>query len=185
MGWFWGPSDDDNSRGSKEDPLRNLDPGLRDFLAKESPIKYNVSNPTPPPTQEQAPIPSFSPESSRPEQSSQPSTDDKPRVPPESLFQDGRYAHLWANYRPQKEVEDEAKSDAEKIQDVLDGYKQRKAQIGRAALENCALEQWDVNECFRHGGVKQRLTMCRAENRKFERCYMMQTVCVFSCYLYV
>lgn len=61
---------------------------------------------------------------------------------------------------------------------MLEGYNQRKAGIGRAALENCALEQEDVNECFRNGGVKARLTMCRAENRKLDRCYTVQAVCV-------
>lgn len=170
MGWFWGASDAQKPQGSTEDPLRNLDPSLRDFLVKESPIKYNVSNPSQ--SENHAPHPE--PASKSPQTSS---TDDKPAVPRESLYQDGRYAHLWASYRPLAEVENEAKSDAEKIQDVLEGYKYRKAEIGRAALENCALEQWDVNECFRHGGIKQRLTMCRTENRKFERCYLMQAVC--------
>lgn len=71
----------------------------------------------------------------------------------------------------------EGKSDQEKINDVLEGYNQRKANIGRAALENCALEQDAVNECFRSGGVKARLTMCRAENRQLDRCYVVQAVC--------
>ena len=69
-------------------------------------------------------------------------------------------------YQPQNQVEAEGKSDQEKINDVLEGYNYRKAEIGRAALENCALEQWDVNECFRSGGWHSRLTMCRAENKK-------------------
>jgi hypothetical protein len=174
MGWFWGISEDDKASSSQQDPLRNLDPGLRDFLAKESPIKYSSSNPPATPTTPQR---QSRPLESKPVQSAkETSTGSTPKVPRESLFKDGRYAHLWSTYKPQNEVENEAKSDAEKINDVLEGYKYRKAEIGRAALENCALEQWDVNECFRSGGIKQRLTMCRAENKKFERCYLMQAV---------
>ena len=97
-------------------------------------------------------------------------------VPAESLFPDGRYAHLWKTYQSKSEIENANKSDQEKISDVLEGFKYRKAEIGRAALENCALEQWDVNDCFKNGGWGSRLTMCRDENRKLERCYMMQAV---------
>jgi hypothetical protein len=176
MGWFWGASDSNGSNPSSEDPLRNLDPTLRDFLAKESPVKYSSSNP---PAQAQAaPIPSHQPEhhSTPKQQSLESGTDTASQVPPQSIFKDGRYSHIWSTYQPQAEVEAAFKSDAEKINDVLEGYKHRKAEIGRAALENCALEQWDVNECFRNGGIASRLTMCRAENRKFERCYTVQAV---------
>jgi hypothetical protein len=100
----------------------------------------------------------------------------EPRVPSKSLFQDGRYAKLWATYRPLNEVDAATKSDSEKINDILEGYKYRKAEIGRAALENCALEQWDINECFKSGGWASRMQMCRPENRKLERCYTMQAV---------
>jgi len=98
-------------------------------------------------------------------------------VPSQSLYPDGRYAHLWTTYRPLAEVENETKTDQEKLLDVLDGYKQRKADIGRAALENCALEQQAITDCFKSGGVKARMTMCRQENREFERCYTLQSVC--------
>lgn len=178
MGWFWGSSSDDD-KGN--DPLRNLDPSLRDYLKKESPVKYDTSNPpATAPTQEQAqPSP---PSSKTPHQDrllSQPPTASptaSPKAPPQSLYQDGRYAHLWATYESQTSVESSQKSDQEKIDDVLEGYKYRKAEIGRAALENCALEQWEVNDCFRNGGWQSRLTMCKAENRELSRCYTMQGV---------
>jgi hypothetical protein len=177
MGWFWGSSS--SGVGNKsQDPLRGLDPSLRDFLAKESPVKYSSSDPPPPPAPKPIPTPTSS--SSRnpaaPEESS--GEDTEPKVPPQSLFKDGRYAHLWKGYQPQEEIEAAGKSDQEKIDDVLEGYKYRKAEIGRAALENCALEQWQVNECFRNGGWASRLTMCRTENRELERCYLMQSVCL-------
>jgi hypothetical protein len=181
MGWFWGSasSEDDSSRS--QDPLRDLDPSLRVFLAKESPVKYTTSSSpslASPASQSPHATPVTTPTSSTASPPPHPPSQhaESPSVPRESLFPDGRYAHLWKTYHAQNQVEAEGKSDQEKINDVLEGYNQRKAEIGRAALENCALEQADVNECFRTGGVKARLTMCRAENRRLDRCYMMQAV---------
>lgn len=167
MGWFWGNSND-GDKDKSQDPLKNLDPSLREFLRKESPVKYGSADSAE----------SKASQNKSASKSTNTTTEDptKPCVPSRSLYQDGRYAHLWKTYQPQAEIEQQAKSDAEKIQDVIEGYKFRKAEIGRAALENCALEQWDVNECFRSGGWQARLTMCREENRKLERCYMMQGV---------
>jgi hypothetical protein len=181
MGWFWGSSSsgDGENNTKPQDPLRGLDPSLREFLQKESPVKYDTTSPpspTPSPASQTPQLPS-SP-SIQPAASQSPDDTSAPAAPRESLFPDGRYAHLWKTYHPQNQVESEGKSDQEKINDVLEGYNQRKAGIGRAALENCALEQEDVNECFRSGGVKARLTMCRAENRKLDRCYTVQAVCV-------
>jgi hypothetical protein len=176
MGWFWGPSgQDDNSKS--QDPLRDLDPGLREFLAKESPLKYRSENPptasqcsaAPQAQKVQAPL-----ERKYPDHTPSGKDDEEGKAPPQSLFKDGRYAHLWTTYQSQADVDAVGKSDQEKINDVLEGYKYRKAEIGRAALENCALEQWDVNECFRSGGWASQMTMCRAENRQLERCYLMQ-----------
>ncbi|TGO47464.1 hypothetical protein BCON_0276g00040 [Botryotinia convoluta] len=166
MGWFWGDSND-GDKDKSQDPLKNLDPSLREFLKKESPVKYDSTKSADTTVSSQT-------KTLEPTLTSTTEDPTKPIVPSQSLYQDGRYANLWKTYQPQAEVEQAAKSDAEKIQDVIDGYKYRKAEIGRAALENCALEQWDVNECFRSGGWQARLTMCREENRKLERCYTMQ-----------
>lgn len=174
MGWFWGSSSGDKQSPSGEDPLRHLDPELREFLSKESPVKYSSSNP-PAPAQDSTfarAESTYSPTSNIP----QPVPEKGSKVPAASLYKDGRYAHLWSTYQSQQELESAAKSDAEKINDVLEGYKYRKAEIGRAALENCALEQWDVNECFRSGSLSARATMCRQENKKLDRCYNMQAV---------
>jgi len=175
MGWFWGSSDGKDGNKS-QDPLRDLDPSLRDFLAKESPVKYSSSNPPAAAKPDAAPTPSTKSRCAVPQSSAEEETGSK--VPAQSLYKDGRYAHLWKTYQSQAETEAESKSDAEKIADVLEGYKYRKAEIGRAALENCALEQWQVNDCFRNGGWASRLTMCRTENRELERCYLMQAVCL-------
>lgn len=184
MGWFWGSSDGDDGKKS-QDPFRDLDPSLREFLAKESPVKYSSSNPpsTQPTTLDTQNAQTDSRTGSATPKST--SSDAEPKVPRESLYQDGRYAHLWKRYQAQAEIDNAFKTDQEKLQDVLDGYSQRKTEIGRAALENCALEQWEVNECFRSGGWQKRLTMCRTENRGFERCYLMQGVCENTIPVYV
>jgi hypothetical protein len=164
MGWWssiWGTD-------VTEDPLRKLDPKLREYLEKESPIKYSAS------------LPQAQPQpASQPTAQSTATTDGdatQSAVPRESQYQDGRYAHLWKTYRPLAEVEAETKSDQEKIMDVLEGYKARKNQIGRAALENCALEQVDWRSCMTSPSMSERFTMCREQVKKFERCYTMQTV---------
>ncbi|KAI1368295.1 hypothetical protein F5Y08DRAFT_296274 [Xylaria arbuscula] len=176
MGWWdslWASST------SADDPLRKLDPKLREFLEKESPVKYTSSSGN---AQQEPQKPGSSDASSKSvissaEQGRSESEDksEKPRVPKESQFQDGRYAHLWKSYRPLAELEAETKTDHEKLMDVLEGYKERKAQIGRAALENCALEQVDWRSCMTNPSWSDRMTMCREQVKKFERCYMTQT----------
>lgn len=168
MGWLSGWFGTNNpSSKSSNDPLRDLDPSLREFLEKESPVKYETTPPPPPPPPESSPASQFSPDAS---------TTDPPLVPPESLFQDGRYAHLWKTYKPRQEVENAYKSDQEKLMDLLEGYQSRKARIGKAALENCAEEQAAMSDCYRNGSWQSKMTMCRAENKAFERCYTMQAV---------
>lgn len=174
MGWLdgifgWG--------SNESDPLRKLDPKLREFLEKESPVKYRAGSqddaaarPAPAATAATPVAPSVAGAQT---QGAEPAD----ALPSESLYQDGRYAHLWKTYKPLAAVEAETKSDHEKLMDVLDGFKERKAQIGRAALENCALEQLDWNTCMKAGSWTSRMTMCSTEVKKFERCYMMQSVC--------
>lgn len=164
MVWPWSTTDDGNDKGG--DPLRDLDPALRDFLKKESPLKYNSSNPP----AEPAPIPS-KPTTSIPT----PEEESTPKYP--TQFKDGRYNHIWKTYQPLYDVENANKSDNEKIQDVIDAYKFRRTEINRGALENCAMEQTQVQDCFEAGGISARTTLCRTENRRFNRCYEMQAVC--------
>ncbi|KAI0443208.1 hypothetical protein F4803DRAFT_550309 [Xylaria telfairii] len=166
MGWWdslWASST------SADDPLRKLDPKLREFLEKESPVKYNNSGAA------QSPTPENKPSEPTIQTPGAAESSGKPAVPRESQFQDGRYAHLWKSYRPLAEIEAETKSDHEKLMDVLEGYKDRKAQIGRAALENCALEQVDWRACMSNPSWSDRMTLCRTQIKKFERCYMTQT----------
>ena len=60
------------------------------------------------------------------------------------------------------------------MMDVLESYQERKAQIGRAAMESCALEKYAESDCWSHGGWKDKMMMCRTESRAFNRCYAMQ-----------
>lgn len=178
MGWFWG-SNDNTSKG---DAYKNLDPKLREFLDKESPTNHTptASKPASPPT----PSPDGASNTFRSQvgligpsvsQSHQNSAAQVPtsQVPTESLYQDGRYAHLWSTYRPQSATE-AAQTDQDKLASVIDAYKDRQARLARAAVENCVFEQLGEHECFRTGGWYAKMSMCRDETRKFNRCYTMQ-----------
>ncbi|KAI0149807.1 hypothetical protein F4776DRAFT_603263 [Hypoxylon sp. NC0597] len=169
MGW-WDSLWASNSSG--EDPLRKLDPKLREFLERESPVKYSTAQqPQPPTAKEKKQAAAAAAAKAQAEETQA----DRPVVPRESQFQDGRYAHLWKTYKPLAEIEAATKSDHEKLMDVLEAYKERKNQIGKAALENCALEQLDWRQCMTNPSFSERMTMCRDQIRKFERCYMMQS----------
>lgn len=177
MGWFWGKEQSD----STNDAYSKLDPALRDFLDKESPLKYADTRPQ----ASQSPASSDSPDHgyrskigldspglTQDAQNAAPR--DRPEVPPESLFQDGRYAHLWKGYRSQAETEAASRSDQDRLAEVVEAYNDRKAAIGRAAIENCVMEQMAEKECFTSGAWSKRMKMCREENRAFNRCYNMQ-----------
>lgn len=154
--------------------MQDFDPKVREFLRKESPVKYDGSKPKQD-GQAQHPVAAESGAATTPSDQTARGESACSSVPKESLYQDGRYAHLWKTYKPLGEVESETKSDHEKLQDVLDSFKGRKAAIGQAALENCSEEQLDWNNCMKSGSLKARMTMCRDEVRKFERCYNMQS----------
>lgn len=148
--------------GDASNPLGKLDPKLREFLEKESPVKYI-------PNQRAA---------STQRQDAGVAAERKPEpaaVPSASLYQDGRYAHIWKNYRPLAEVEEETSTDHDKLMSVLEGYKERKAAIARAGLENCAPQQEEWINCMKSGSWEDQLQMCRHQVRRFERCYTMQS----------
>ncbi|KAH9906497.1 hypothetical protein F4778DRAFT_726313 [Xylariomycetidae sp. FL2044] len=158
-----------------DDPLGKLDPKLREFLKKESPVKYDASKPTEPAADQETTSLSKAKTTAQRDAEASAKQREETGVPKESLFQDGRYAHLWKTYRPLAEIEAETKNDHEKLMDVLEGYKERKRQIGKAALENCALEQVDWRTCMTNPSFTERMTLCRDQVRKFEKCYMTQT----------
>lgn len=164
MGWW------PFSSGNQADPIDKLDPKLRAFLEKESPVKYSTAQqqqPQPPPSKPAAVKASTTTEN-----------DDKNinGVPTESLHQDGRYAHLWKNYKPQAQIEAETATDHDKLMNLLEGYQERKSAMAKVAMENCAewQEQW-IN-CMKHGEFKDQVQMCRHQVRRFEQCYTMQSV---------
>ncbi|KAF4435431.1 hypothetical protein FACUT_7172 [Fusarium acutatum] len=163
MGWISSVLGTDKS----SDPLSKLDPSLRDFLEKESPLKYPSSQPTNPPPTNQEPRNADAAATTTEQQ--------KPVVPSASLYQDGRYAHLWKNYQPLAEIEAETATDHEKLMSVLEAYKERKEAIGKAALENCAEYQEEWVNCMKHGSWEDQMQMCRHQVRRFERCYTMQS----------
>lgn len=165
--------------GEKSDnPLGKLDPNVRKFLEKESPVKLNRAQEDAAAAAQQEQV-----EAQAQAEAAAKAVKENPNaVPAQSLYQDGRYAHLWKTYRPQAEIENETKTDQEKLHDVLEAFKSRKNAIGAAAMENCAEEQMDWSNCMRSGTLKARMFMCRDEVRKFESCYNMQTVSFTICY---
>ena len=166
MGWLWGSSDSPGANGANG-AKDTLDPSLRDFLEKEAPTGPKPSLPAKP-TPEPA-------KSAEPAHASTPEVPAAPVVPPQSQFQDGRYAHLWKNYTPQGVLEDRGKTEQDKLRDIVDAYNDRKADIGRVALENCALEYLEQFNCFKSPSWMQAGTLCHAESKKFNRCYDVQT----------
>ncbi|PLB39086.1 uncharacterized protein BDW47DRAFT_103650 [Aspergillus candidus] len=160
MGWFWGSSNND-------DPVKKLDPGLREYLEHEAPKKYV---PAPSSTESAKPV-----DAQSQSQSSATSDPSQPSVPSKSLYPDGRYAHLWKNYKPPPEETNEV-TGAER---VIENYKKRNDTVHRAAMENCALEHEALTYCFQTGNwqkqLESRLTLCSDENAKFSRCFTTQS----------
>lgn len=164
MGWLWGSSNSSNGQDQ-------LDPSLRDFLKKEAPTGPRPSLPSAPKEK-----PAEAPTAPTPSQSQEQAEPSKPFVPPQSQFQDGRYADLWKNYTPQDVLNDRGKSEQDRLRDLVDAFNDRKASIGRIAMENCALEYMEQFDCFRNPKTWwSQGTMCVAESRKFNRCYDMQS----------
>ena len=159
MVWPFSSSED---ASAKQDPYSSLDPSLRAFLEKESPLKYQADLPPSPPAK---PVAEATAVTSSTGPSSASSHNNK------SLFPDGRYDYLWRTYRPKTEIDAVGKSDQEKLSDVLDAYKQRRASISAAAVENCAAVRWQQHECITNGSIKQRLALCRYETRALDRCF--------------
>ena len=167
MGWLWG-SGSNSSAGASN----GLDPSLQDFLKKEAPAGPKPSLPSRPVEQPKEPA---QPAQHTQQTQTQPAEPQKPHVPPQSHFQDGRYAHLWKDYVPQSQLENSAKTEQDKLKDIVDAYNDRKADIGRIALENCALEYMEQFECFSAPKTYwQTATLCSAESKRFNRCYDMQ-----------
>lgn len=169
MGWFWGDS-------KKDDPVKKLDPGLRDYLERETPSQDYV--PTP---QTEEPPKVQDARDQTPQTTTADSSDaSKPKVPAASLYPDGRYAHIWKTYKPPSDPEE---SGVRSVERVIEKVKDRKDSVQRAAMENCALEQEEVANCFKTGNwqrqLKARMTMCSEENSKFARCFTTQAVSDF------
>ncbi|KFA76191.1 hypothetical protein S40288_07278 [Stachybotrys chartarum IBT 40288] len=165
MGWLPSIFGGGNNEPSSSDPLGKLNPQLREFLERESPVKYTTK-------QEEA---SAASAPARDGQDSAAADTGKAAVPSKSLYQDGRYAHLWKNYKSLEQIESDSSTDHDKMLRVLDGFKERKAAIGKASMENCALQQEEWIECMKNGSWQDQMQMCKHQVRRFERCYSMQS----------
>lgn len=161
MGWLWGGK-------SKDDPAKSLDSDLKQFLDEQQPRPYVPAEPPKAP-EKPAQTP---PEEKLPDTNE--SFEDRP-LPRESLFQDGRYKHIWKTYVPQNDITAATTTPVER---VLAARKDRRQTIHRAALENCAFEEIMQQNCIKSGTwsekVRGRMTMCHEETKAFTRCYALQ-----------
>lgn len=162
MGWFWG------SKPNKSDPTESLSPELRDFLATQQPRPYVPAEPS-------SPAPDIPPEVKPVELPDTNKTYEERSLPKESLFQDGRYTHLWKTYVPQSEI---AAATSTPVERILAARKDRRSMIQRAAMENCAFEHELQLNCLHAGDLanraRARLTLCRQEAKAFNRCFQLQ-----------
>ncbi|KAJ9602477.1 hypothetical protein H2200_013020 [Cladophialophora chaetospira] len=166
MGWFWG-------KNNQDDPAKALDDDLKQFLKDQQPRPYV---PADPPTEQPKPQVKLDPTPKQSVAVVDPSlTSEGKQIPKESLFQDGRYKHIWKNYVPQDEI---VASTSTPVERVLSARKDRNQSIHKAALENCAFEEEMQQICFKGGNlsdkVRGRMTMCHQETKAFNRCYQLQ-----------
>ena len=148
------PTPEAQARMNKSDPFWRMGPEMRDFLEQEAPIKpSNTMKPTP-----RTPVP----ESQK-----------RHYDPTVYSKYGGKYAELWATYKPPEMVAAESRSNQAAILDVLMSFKERSAGIQRASMENCAFEQEDLHRCFATGMVKS-LSGCSVQTHKLEKCMKAQ-----------
>ncbi|KAJ9655986.1 hypothetical protein H2198_005239 [Neophaeococcomyces mojaviensis] len=161
MSWFWG-------KKQTQDPTKSLDSDLKDFLDSQQPRPYI-------PTGHKVPLGAKKPEVNNDEAAKEAAAPEDRPLPAESLFQDGRYKHLWKSYVPQRDVVEANTTPAQRL---LDAKKDRKASLSQAALENCAFEEELKRTCFQEGDavnrIRARLTMCSRETKAFNRCFQLQ-----------
>ncbi|TKX21036.1 hypothetical protein C1H76_6576 [Elsinoe australis] len=174
MGWLW-------STRPTADGLDGLDAQTRAALDREAPSPQPAPTPTP---SEPSPPPASQtyrqrlglegpPDSSPAAIASSPDPTSSPSAPPQSLYPDGRYTHLWSTYTPPREAQHSTASQ-DQLTSLLTSYQTRRAEVSRAALENCVLEHIAENECFASGSLSQKMRGCREESKRFNRCYSLQ-----------
>jgi hypothetical protein len=163
LGWLWGSSSSSPS---------NLDPSLQKILDDQ---KNSQPSSLPTSTRQTTYTQQLRETGDLPQRPQDaPSQPQEPKVPPQSLYPDGRYAHLWKNYEPQHVVSSRGETELDKLRRLSDESESRRVKLGQAALENCVFEQLAELDCLKNGGPARRLTMCRPEKQLFNRCYEMQ-----------
>ncbi|KAG8625100.1 hypothetical protein KVT40_006851 [Elsinoe batatas] len=172
MGWLW------NSKPS-DDGYDILDAKTKALLDKEAPKPQSSPPPAIASQTAQPPPKSYSERVGltnpldKPTSPSSSESDTSLTVPPQSLYQDGRYSHLWKTYTPSTSAPSPTASQ-DQLTNLLSSYSSRRAAVSRAALENCVEEHIAENECFSSGNLAQKMRGCRDESKTFSKCYTLQ-----------
>lgn len=160
MPWFWWGSK------NEETPTSALNPELKKFLEEQQPRPYETSE-TPKPAQA-----AIEAKRKEPELPDTNKIHEDRGVPPESLYQDGRYAHLWKTYTPTTEITAQTTTPMERM---YQARKDRTKSIHRTALENCAFEEEVRQQCLGSVTMASRfLNLCNDETKQYTRCYQLQ-----------
>ncbi|KAF3909690.1 hypothetical protein AA313_de0208428 [Arthrobotrys entomopaga] len=173
MGWWWNSSNPPDGKKSKPSDskatLSTLDSSLQDYLKTSTP-KDKPTAPAPEPD----PL-LFKPSSKLHKQGSfesVPRDYAEPAAPHAQSAYGDRYAEYWASYKGP----DGSKVDSPEIvmREFVDGFKQIRQNIAAAASENCAMEEIELHECYKHGTWYQRIRMCTEESQKLSKCLTQQ-----------
>ncbi|TGZ79659.1 hypothetical protein EX30DRAFT_342281 [Ascodesmis nigricans] len=138
------------ARFKEKDSFYNFDPWMKDFLEKEAPIKPSRHDPALPHNKNQ-------------------------NINPARFSKYGdKYADIWAQYKTPEEIDAEYRTPAVAVNDVLQSYKNRKIQIGKASMENCVFQQDLLYQCYADGTIKggfKKMSGCTEERAAFDDCF--------------
>lgn len=181
MGWLW-TSNGDGKDIVENDPVKSLDNDLKEYLKQASSDRYRPGESsdgellsTNAPDAERALVsgPELVTTVSQ-EQRGQSASQRPSGAPRESLYSDGRYADLWKTYESYNSISDKFATDQDRLRAIVEQHSDRRHEIGRTALENCANEQIEVQDCYKYGTWWDIMSICKKENRAANRCYEMQ-----------
>lgn len=186
MPWFW------TSTSNTDNAFDSLDANSRDFLRKTPSIPTSrSSNPTTNTTSSRTTADSFTSKQAFPYSSTvsaeSPANNAASDLPSQTLFPDGRYAHLWSTYHPPPLSGNPLTSSSnpstpviteitpqEQLSSLLSVYRNKRSTSHKAALSNCVLEHIAEIECLTTSSIYNKIKGCSTETKQFTRCFTLQ-----------